>query len=78
MMKYFLRQTKATVNTFFWWIKAVVITWFVVNNVTSNEEVKQPNTFYDKLRPLLMPLFWRIKVVVSTWFVVKKNFCDEL
>ena len=57
MTKYFLRQTKAVVNTFFSRIRAVVITWFVVDNVTSYKEVKRPNTFYDELRPLLIPFF---------------------
>ena len=70
MTKYFLRRTKAVVNTFFWWIKAVVITWFVFNNVTSYKKVKQPNTFYNELRLLLMRLFWRIKVIIRT--------CDHL
>ena len=57
MTKYFLRRTKAVVNTFFWQIKAVIIIWFVADNVTSYEEVKRPNTFYDELRPLLIPFF---------------------
>ena len=39
MMKYFLGQTKAIVNTFFWQIKVIVITWFVIDNVTSYEEI---------------------------------------
>ena len=78
MTKHFLQRTKAVVNTFFWQIKAIVITWFVIDNVTSYEEVKRPNAFYDELRPLLMPLFWQIKAIISTWFVIENNFCDEL
>ena len=66
MTKYFLQRTKAVVNTFFLRIKAIVITWFVVNNVTSYEEVKQPNTFYDELRPLLIH------------FLTNKSLCNYL